>query len=84
MNAAAPGRETIMTMEREQGNRGRTAATMRTTAAELEEAEATMHRSADAMPDRATKDRLHRLADETTRTATDIAGRADRMTPEAG
>jgi hypothetical protein len=61
-------------------DRQRTAAAMYTTAAELEETEATMHRRADAIPDQAARSRLHDVADQVTETATDIAHRADQVT----
>ena len=60
----------------------RTAATMYTTAAELEETEATMHRRADAIPDPATRRRLHEVADHVTETATDIARRAGKVSAD--
>ncbi|WIM98540.1 hypothetical protein ACTOB_002142 [Actinoplanes oblitus] len=64
--------------------RQRTADTMRTTAAELEETEASMHRRADAIPDQAARERLHEVASQVTATATDIARRAGQLPPGPG
>jgi ElaB/YqjD/DUF883 family membrane-anchored ribosome-binding protein len=56
-----------------------TAASMRRTAADLECAEAALHGSAEASPDRNTADRLHHLGDDVTAQAKDIERRADRL-----
>ncbi len=56
-----------------------TAASMRRTAAALERTEAALHRSAEASPDRPTRDRLHRLGNDVTAEAKDIERRADRL-----
>ena len=56
---------------------------MRETAASLEAAEAVLHHSAEASPNAATADRLHRLGDEVTAEAGDIAARARRLSAGA-
>ena len=56
-----------------------TAAVMRDTAAELEAVEEVLHRSAEESPDPEAADRLHRLGDEVTARAKDIARRADDL-----
>ncbi len=68
-------------MSEERSSRQRTAAAMRHTADELEQAEGVMHHSAQTMPDQATGRRLHDLANQVTETATDIARRADNLPP---
>ena len=52
---------------------------MRHTAASLEAEEAVLHRSAEASPDRQSAERLHRLGDDVTAEAEDIATRADHL-----
>jgi hypothetical protein len=67
----------------EQNSHPRTAAAMRDTAVQIEEAEAIPHRSADASPAATTRARLHRLGDQVTEAASGIASRADRMPCDA-
>ncbi|GAA0716214.1 hypothetical protein Drose_36255 [Dactylosporangium roseum] len=69
-----------MTLRDETGERARTADTMRNTAQQLEEAEATLHRSARRSPDAATGQRLDRLGDAVTAEAQAIDEGADRIT----
>jgi hypothetical protein len=61
-----------------------TAARMRDAAAELEVAEAVLHRSAEASPDEHTRDRLHRLGDQVTAKSRDIAARAEGLSDDLG
>jgi ElaB/YqjD/DUF883 family membrane-anchored ribosome-binding protein len=64
--------------ERTQVFRSTTSA-MRDTAEQLEEAEAKLHRSAEASPVAATRQRLHQLGDEVTAEAHGIEDRADDL-----
>lgn len=61
----------------------RTAETMHDTAEALERAEDTLHRSADASPDKATATRLNRLGDAVTAEAEAIDRRADNLASPA-
>jgi hypothetical protein len=70
-----------MTIHHSAGSSKRTAAAMHDTAEQLEEAEATLHGSAEAARDQATTERLHQLGDEVTAQAKDIDRRADRLEP---
>ena len=56
-----------------------TAAAMHATAEQLEEAEARLHRSAEASPVPQTRRRLHRLGDAVTAKAREIDRRADAI-----
>jgi hypothetical protein len=61
-----------------------TAATMHTTAEQLEAAEGILHHSAEASPNDKTKARLHRLGEDVTALAHDIDQRADRLSSPTG
>jgi hypothetical protein len=70
----------MTTMKGEQdGRRRTTAAAMRNTVDQLKRAAAILRRSAEAAPSTDTKTRLHRLADQVTDTANDIAQRTDTL-----
>jgi hypothetical protein len=69
-----------MTSDDEVSPGERTAAAMHGTAAELEVAEAILHRSAERSPNTDTAARLHALGDQVTAQAHDIDRRADRLT----
>jgi hypothetical protein len=58
-------------------NGDRTAAVMHSTAAQLEETEAMLHRSAEAAPNETTSERLHALGDRVTAEAKAIDARAE-------
>ena len=58
----------------------RTAAAMQDTAEQLEQAEASLHGSADRSPNAETTERLHALGDDVTAGARDIDRRADGLT----
>jgi hypothetical protein len=68
-----------VTTSEEIEERGRTAAAMHSTAQQLEDAEATLHRSARRSPDTATGERLDELGDAVTAEARRIDHRADRI-----
>ncbi|MEV6846267.1 hypothetical protein [Actinoplanes sp. NPDC051411] len=68
-----------MTTGERAGNRERTTAAMHSTATQLEEAEATLHRSAEAAPEEEARRRLHSLGDQVTAEAQAIERRADRL-----
>ena len=71
-----------MTMKDER-NSQRTASAMQDTADQLEQAEAILHRSAQASPAPAARDQLHRLGDQVTDEARDIARRAEAISGHA-
>jgi hypothetical protein len=74
-----------MTSQERVSSRERTAATMHSTAEELEVAEAILHRSAEESPDPSTTTRLHALGDQVTAQAHAIDRRADLLTgPDVG
>jgi hypothetical protein len=68
-------------MNPETSDTRRTAKTMHDTAEALEQAEATLHRSADVSPDPATAQRLDRLGNTVTAEAKNIDRRADELSP---
>jgi hypothetical protein len=61
----------------------RTTAVMHSTAERLEEAEATLHRSAEAAPEESARQRLHALGDQVTAEAKAIEERAARLSAES-
>ena len=74
------GYVTRVTSDQEMSRPERTAAAMHDTAEQLEEAEATLHRSADESPNAETTARLHALGDDVTLRARTIDRRADGLT----
>ncbi|MFI1991895.1 hypothetical protein [Actinoplanes sp. NPDC020271] len=70
-----------MTINDDRSSHKRTAAAMHDTAERLEQAEGIIHRSAQAIPDQATRRRLHGLANQVTATAAEIENRAVQLPP---
>lgn len=79
-NGSGNGYPGAVTTTDDTEDRERTAAVLRSTAEQLEDAEATLHRSARRSPDAATGRRLDRLGDAVTAEARSIDERADRIT----
>jgi len=71
-----------MTTGERAGSRERTAAVMHSTAEQLEEVEATLHRSAEAAPEETARQRLHSVADQVTTRAKAIEARSRRLSDE--
>jgi ElaB/YqjD/DUF883 family membrane-anchored ribosome-binding protein len=71
-----------MTAEKVETSSSDTVSVMRQTAASLEAAEQVLHRSAEASPSDAVRDRLHRIGDGVSAEAQGIARRADDLCEE--
>jgi hypothetical protein len=71
-----------MTTNERSDSRVRTTAALESTSERLEDAEATLHRSAEASPDEASRRRLHALGDQVTSEAKAISKRAARLVDE--